>query len=427
MISISEFGVINNSEFRIPNSELKENSEFRTLNRVMKEAYIVSSVRTAIGKAPRGTLRNVRPDDLGATAVTGAIANVPKLEPAQIDDVIMGCAFPEGEQGFNLGRVVAQRAGLPDSVPGCTVNRFCASGLQTIAMASQAIMTGQADLIVAGGAESMSLMPMGGNYLSPNPELVSNSPNTYITMGITAENVAKEYNISRHDQDQFALRSHKRALAAIGRDRFQAEIIPIKFKETVYAEGKPQTLERIFEVDEGPRSDTSMEALAKLKPVFHAQGTVTAGNSSQMSDGAAAAVVMSMRMMNQLKVRPMAKLLGYAVAGVAPEIMGIGPVAAVPKVLKQVGLTLNDIGLIELNEAFAGQSLAVIRKLGLDEDIINVNGGAIALGHPLGCTGAKLTATILHEMQRRDIRYGMVTMCIGGGMGAAGVFENLML
>ena len=427
MISISEFGVINNSEFRIPNSELKENSEFRTLNRVMKEAYIVSSVRTAIGKAPRGTLRNVRPDDLGATAVTGAIANVPKLEPAQIEDVIMGCAFPEGEQGFNLGRVVAQRAGLPDSVPGCTVNRFCASGLQTIAMASQAIMTGQADLIVAGGAESMSLMPMGGNYLSPNPELMSNSPNTYITMGITAENVAKEYNISRHDQDQFALRSHKRALAAISRDRFQAEIIPVKFKETVYVEGKPQTLERIFEVDEGPRSDTSMEALAKLKPVFHAQGTVTAGNSSQMSDGAAAAVVMSMRMMNQLKVRPMAKLLGYAVAGVAPEIMGIGPVAAVPKVLKQVGLTLNDIGLIELNEAFAGQSLAVIRKLGLDEDIINVNGGAIALGHPLGCTGAKLTATILHEMQRRGIRYGMVTMCIGGGMGAAGVFENLML
>ncbi|WP_019503603.1 acetyl-CoA C-acyltransferase [Pleurocapsa sp. PCC 7319] len=393
----------------------------------MKEAYIVSSVRTAIGKAPRGTLRNVRPDDLGATVVSGAIAKVPNLEPERIDDVIMGCAFPEGEQGFNLGRIVAQRAGLPDSVPGCTVNRFCASGLQTIAMASQAIMTGQADLIVAGGAESMSLMPMGGNYLSPNPELMSNSPNTYITMGITAENVAREYHISRHDQDQFALRSHKRALAAISRDRFQAEIIPVKFKETIYAEGKPQTLERIFEVDEGPRSDTSMAALAKLKPVFHAQGTVTAGNSSQMSDGAAAAVVMSMRMINQLKVRPMAKLLGYAVAGVAPEIMGIGPVAAVPKVLKQVGLTLNDIGLIELNEAFAGQSLAVIRKLGLDEDIINVNGGAIALGHPLGCTGAKLTATLLHEIQRRGIRYGMITMCIGGGMGAAGVFENLML
>ncbi len=393
----------------------------------MKEAYIVSSVRTAIGKAPRGTLRNVRPDDLGATAVKGAISKITELDPAQIDDVIMGCAFPEGEQGFNLGRVVAQRARLPDSVPGCTVNRFCASGLQTIAMASQAIMTGQAEVIVAGGAESMSLMPMGGNYLSPNPELIATSPQTYITMGLTAENVAKEYQISRHDQDQFALRSHHRALAAIARERFQAEIVPVKFKETIYVDGQPQTVERVFEVDEGPRSDTSMSALAKLKPVFHAQGMVTAGNSSQMSDGAAAAVIMSMKMLNQFRVKPMGKLLGYAVAGVAPEIMGIGPVVAVPKVLEQVGLTLNDIGLIELNEAFAGQSLAVIRKLGLDEEIVNVNGGAIALGHPLGCTGAKLTATLLHEMQRRGIRYGMITMCVGGGMGAAGVFENLML
>ena len=393
----------------------------------MKEAYIVSSVRTAIGKAPRGTLRNVRPDDLGATAVQGAIAKIPELDPAQIEDVIMGCAFPEGEQGFNLGRVVAQRARLPNSVPGCTVNRFCASGLQTIAMASQAIMTGQADVIVAGGAESMSLMPMGGNYLSPNPELIKKSPETYITMGLTAENVAREYQISRQDQDQFALRSHKRALAAIDRGHFKAEIVPVKFKETIYADGKAETIERVFEVDEGPRSDTSIEALAQLKPVFHAQGTVTAGNSSQMSDGAAAAVVMSMKMLNQLKIKPMGKLLGYAVAGVSPEIMGIGPVAAVPKVLEQVGLSLNDIGLIELNEAFAGQSLAVIRKLGLNEDIINVNGGAIALGHPLGCTGAKLTATLLHEMQRRGIRYGMITMCVGGGMGAAGVLENLML
>lgn len=393
----------------------------------MKEAYIVSSVRTAIGKAPRGTLHNVRPDDLGATAVKGAIAKIPNLDLGQIEDVMMGCAFPEGEQGFNLGRVVAQRAGLPDSVPGCTVNRFCASGLQTIAMASQAIMTGQADVIVAGGAESMSLMPMGGNYLAPNPELIAESPNTYITMGITAENVAREFNISRQYQDQFALRSHQRALNAIRAGRFKAEIVPVTVKETVYANGKPQTREIVFEVDEGPRPDSSMSALARLKPVFHAQGTVTAGNSSQMSDGAAATVVMSMKMLNQLKVRPMAKLLGYAVAGVAPEIMGIGPVAAVPKVLKQVGLTLNDIGLIELNEAFAGQSLAVIRKLGLDEEIINVNGGAIALGHPLGCTGAKLTATLLHEMQRRSIHYGMITMCVGGGMGAAGVFENLML
>lgn len=393
----------------------------------MKEAYIVSTVRTAIGKAPRGTLHSVRPDDLGATAVKGAIAKIPDLDLGQIDDVIMGCAFPEGEQGFNLGRIVARRAGLPDAVPGCTVNRFCASGLQTIAMASQAIISGQADLIVAGGAESMSLMPMGGNYLALNPALVSTSPNTYISMGITAENVAQEFNISRQDQDQFALRSHKKALAAIAKGLFKPEIVPVKFSETLYVEGKTQTVERVFESDEGPRTDTSMEALAGLKPVFKAKGTVTAGNSSQMSDGAAATVIMSQRMVNQLQVRPMGKLLGYAVAGVAPEIMGIGPVVAVPKVLQQVGLTLDEIGLIELNEAFAGQSLAVIRKLGLDEDIINVNGGAIALGHPLGCTGAKLTATLLHEMQRRGIRYGMITMCVGGGMGAAGVFENLIL
>ena len=393
----------------------------------MKEAYIVSSVRTAIGKAPRGTLRHVRPDDLGATAVQGAISKVPGLAPEQIEDMIMGCAFPEGEQGFNLGRIVAQRAGLPDSVPGCTVNRFCASGLQTIAMASQAIMTGQAEVMVAGGAESMSLMPMGGNYLAPNPELMDNSPEPYITMGITAENVAREFQISREDQDQFALRSHHRALAAIKSGRFTAEIVPITVKETIYDNGKPKTIEKIFEVDEGVRSDTSLEALAKLKPVFHVKGTVTAGNASQMSDGAAASVIVSQKIVDELKLQPMAKLLGYAVAGVPPAIMGIGPIEAVPKVLKQVGLTLADIGLIELNEAFAGQSLAVIRKLGLDEDIINVNGGAIALGHPLGCTGAKLTATLLHEMQRRGIRYGMVTMCIGGGMGAAGVFENLML
>ena len=393
----------------------------------MNEAYIVSSVRTAIGKAPRGTLRNVRPDDLGATAIKGAIERVSGLAPEQIDDVMMGCAFPEGEQGFNLGRIAARRAGLPYSVPGCTVNRFCASGLQTIAMASQAIMTGQAEVIVAGGAESMSLMPMGGNYLSPNPDLLEQSPNTYITMGITAENVVQEFNISRQEQDQFALRSHQHALDAIRSGRFEAEIVPVTFKETVYDHGKTQTIERVFEVDEGPRPDTSLEALAKLKPVFRLKGTVTAGNSSQMSDGAAAAVVMSRKMVNELRVQPMGKLLGYAVGGVAPEIMGIGPVEAIPKVLKQVGLTLEDIGLIELNEAFAGQSLAVIQKLGLNEEILNVNGGAIALGHPLGCTGAKLTATLLHEMQRRSIRFGMVTMCIGGGMGAAGVFENLML
>ena len=393
----------------------------------MNEAYIVSSVRTAIGKAPRGTLRNVRPDDLGATAIKGAIERVSGLAPEQIDDVIMGCAFPEGEQGFNIGRVAARRAGLPYSVPGCTVNRFCASGLQTIAMASQAIMTEQAEVIVAGGTESMSLMPMGGNYLSPNPDLLEQSPNTYITMGITAENVVQKFDISRQEQDQFALRSHQNALDAIRSGRFKAEIVPVTFKETVYDHGKTQTIERVFEVDEGPRPDTSLEALAKLKSVFRLKGSVTAGNSSQMSDGAAAAVVMSRKMVNELRVQPMGRLLGYAVGGVAPEIMGIGPVEAIPKVLKQVGLSLEDIGLIELNEAFAAQSLAVIHKLGLNEDILNVNGGAIALGHPLGCTGAKLTATLLHEMQRRSIRYGMVTMCIGGGMGAAGVFENLML
>ncbi len=393
----------------------------------MTEAYIISSVRTAIGKAPRGSLHHMRPDDLGATAVKGAIAKIPILVPEQIDDIIMGCAFPEGEQGMNLGRIVAQRAGLPDSVSGCTVNRLCASGLQSIVMASQAIITGQADVIVAGGAESMSLIPMGGSYLAPNPELVKESPNTYVTMGITAENIAREFNISRHDQDQFALRSHEKALAAIRAGRFTTEIIPITLKETIYDQGEAKTVEKIFEVDEGPRPDTSLEALANLKPVFQQQGTVTAGNSSQMSDGAAATVVMSMRKMHELRLQPIARLLGYAVTGVPPEIMGIGPIEAVPKVLKQVGLTLNDIGLIELNEAFATQALAVIRKLGLDEDIVNVNGGAIALGHPLGCTGAKLTATLLQEMKRRGIRYGIVTMCIGGGMGAAAVFENLRL
>ncbi|ELS03699.1 acetyl-CoA acetyltransferase [Xenococcus sp. PCC 7305] len=393
----------------------------------MTEAYIISSVRTAIGKAPRGSLHHMRPDDLGAIAVKGVISQTPNLEPKQIDDIIMGCAFPEGEQGMNLGRIIAQRAGLPNSVPGCTINRLCASGLQSIVMASQAIITGQADVIVAGGAESMSLIPMGGNNLSPNPELVHKSPNTYITMGITAENIVKDFHISRHDQDQFALRSHQKALAAIRAGRFNEEIIPINLKETIYDHGETKNIERIFKVDEGPRPDTRLEALAKLKPVFQHKGTVTAGNSSQMSDGAAATVVMSMRKMHELRLQPIARLLGYAVTGVAPEIMGIGPVDAVPKVLKQVDLTLHDIGLIELNEAFAGQALAVIRKLGLDEDIVNVNGGAIALGHPLGCTGAKLTATLLHEMKRRGIRYGMVTMCIGGGMGAAGVFENLML
>lgn len=388
----------------------------------MKEAYIVSSVRTAVGKAPRGTLRNTRPDDMGAVAVQGAIERVKGLTPERIDDIIFGCAFPEAEQGFNLGRLIAQRAGLPDSVAGCTVNRFCASGLQTIAMATQAIVTGQAEVIVAGGAESMSLIPMGGHDVAPNPEMMAEAPQAYSTMGITGENVAQQYQISREEQDAFALRSHQRALAAIGQGRFAEEIVPLPLRETLYIDGI-QLLEKVFQVDEGPRPDTSLEALARLQPVFRLGGTVTAGNSSQTSDGAAATVVMSQRLVNELSVQPLAQMLGFAVAGVPPEIMGIGPVAAVPKVLQQVGLTLDDIGLIELNEAFAAQSIAVIGKLGLNEEIVNVNGGAIALGHPLGCTGAKLTATLLHEMKRRSIRYGLVTACVGGGMGVAAVFE----
>jgi acetyl-CoA acyltransferase len=393
----------------------------------MNDAYIVSSVRTAVGKAPRGTLRNTRPEDMGAIAVKAAIERVKDLEPDHIDDIIVGCAFPEAEQGFNLGRIMAQRAQLPDTAAGCTVNRFCASGLQTIAMATQAIMTGQADTIVAGGVETMSLIPMGGHTLAPNPDLIAEAPQAYSTMGATAENVAQQYQVSRADQDAFALRSHQKALEAMRSGRFDDEIIPLSLHEVLYTNGKPQAVDTIFRVDEGPRPDTSLEALAQLPSVFRVGGSVTAGNSSQMSDGAAATVVMSKRMVEELGIQPWARLLGFAVAGVPPEIMGIGPVAAVPKVLRQVGLTLDDIGLIELNEAFAAQSLAVIRKLELNEDIVNVNGGAIALGHPLGCTGARLTATLLHEMKRRGIRYGLITMCVGGGMGAAGVFENLMM
>ncbi|MBD2059132.1 acetyl-CoA C-acyltransferase [Oculatella sp. FACHB-28] len=393
----------------------------------MKEAYIVSNVRTAVGKAPRGTLHNMRPDDMGAIAVKEAIHRVKGLEPDQIDDLIFGCAFPEAEQGFNLGRVIAQRAGLPDSAAGCTVNRFCASGLQTIAMAAQAITLGQAEAIVAGGAESMSLIPMGGNAFAPNPDLIAEAPQAYSTMGITAENVAQQYQVSREDQDAFALRSHHRAINAIQSGRFEEEVVPLPVHETLYVDSSPHAFDTVFKVDEGPRLDTSLEALAKLPPVFRIHGSVTAGNSSQMSDGAAAAVLISKRLVDELEVQPMGRLLGFAVAGVPSEIMGIGPVAAIPKVLHQVGLKLDDIGLIELNEAFASQSLAVIRKLDLNEEIVNVNGGAIALGHPLGCTGAKLTATLLHEMKRRGVRYGLVTMCVGGGMGAAGVLENLMV
>ena len=390
-----------------------------------RNAYIVSSVRTAVGKAPRGTLKNTRPEDLGATALRGALERIPQLTANDIEDVIMGCAMPEAEQGFNLGRLAALRAGLPDTVPGCTVNRLCSSGLQAIAQATHAVAWGQADVILAGGAESMSLIPIGGHHFMPDPHLWEAMPETYIPMGLTAEKVAEQFHIDRADQDAFALRSHKRARAAIASGRFKEEIVPVNIQRTRQIEGVPISEVFFFDTDEGPRANTSLDALAQLKPVFRADGTVTAGNSSQMSDGAAACLMMSESRVKELGIQPLGRLLGFAVTGVAPEIMGIGPVTAIPKVLKQVGLTLADIGLIELNEAFAAQSLAVIRELGLNEDILNVNGGAIALGHPLGCTGAKLTATLLHEMKRRGVRYGMVTMCVGGGMGAAGVFESL--
>ncbi len=389
-------------------------------------AYIVSSVRTAVGKAPRGSLRHFRPEAMGAEAVKAAIARVAGLTPEHIDDVMIGCAFPEGPQGMNVGRIIAQKAGLPETVPGATINRFCSSGLQTIVMASQAIMVGHAECIVAGGAESMSHVPMSGFFFSPDPALAEAAPEVYISMGNTAENVAEKFGISREEQDRFALQSHQRALAAIAEGRFAEEIVPLHIAETHYADGDTVQVEATFAVDEGPRADTSAEALARLRPVFRNGGSVTAGNASQTSDGAAACVVMSERLMHELGAQPMGRILGFAVAGVAPELMGIGPVNAIPKALHQAGLSLGDIGLLELNEAFAAQALAVIQEAGLDEAITNVNGGAIALGHPLGCTGAKLTATLLHEMKRRGIRYGICTMCIGGGMGAAAVIENVM-
>ena len=389
-------------------------------------AYIVSSVRTAVGKANRGTLRHYRPEDLGAEAVNGALDRVDGLEPDQVDDVIMGCAFPEGPQGMNVGRIIAQKAGLPDHVPGATVNRFCSSGLQTIVMASQSIATGQADVIVAGGAESMSQVPMSGFFFQPDPELVQEDPDVYVSMGITAENVAEQYDVSREDQDRFALQSHQRAVDAIDSGRFDDEIIPLHVEETRMNGGQTlETTEVDFDTDEGPRRDTSLDVLGGLRPVFKQGGTVTAGNASQRSDGGAASVVMSERMVDELGVDPLGRIVGFSVAGVAPELMGIGPVSAIEKVLKQTGLGVDDIGLVELNEAFAAQALAVIREVGLSEDVVNVNGGAIALGHPLGCTGAKLTATLLHEMKRRGVQYGICTMCIGGGMGAAAVIENV--
>ncbi|NNE69441.1 MAG: thiolase family protein [Rhodothermales bacterium] len=390
-------------------------------------AYIVSTVRTAVGKANKGTLRNMRPETLGALAVRGALDRAGSVPDDRVEDVLIGCAMPEGPQGMNMGRIVAQAAGLPDTVPGATINRFCSSGLQTVVLASQAIAVGQADVIVAGGTESMSSVPMSGYYFSPDPAVVAQDPDVYVSMGNTAENVAAKYGISREDQDRFALQSHEKALAAISAGRFQDEIVAVDVEDTSYADGEVVTRNTSFSVDEGPRVGSTFEALARLRPVFRNRGSVTAGNSSQMSDGAAATLVMSDRAVSEFGVDPLGRIVGFSVAGVAPELMGIGPVEAVPKVLRQTGLELKDIGLFELNEAFAAQGLAVIRELGLDPDRVNVNGGAIALGHPLGCTGAKLLATLLHEMRRRGERYGICTMCIGGGMGAAAVVENLAL
>ncbi|MGB9408706.1 MAG: thiolase family protein [Terracidiphilus sp.] len=393
----------------------------------MPEAVIVSAVRTPIGRAPKGALSTTRPEDLAALAVRGALDRVPELSRAEIDDVILGCAQPEGEQGWNVARWAALRAQLPVEVPGVTVNRLCASGLEAIVQADLRIRAGGDSVVVAGGVESMSLLPFGGLKPSPNPWLAEHYPAALITMGLTAERVARHYSVSRADQDAFALASHKKALAAQAAGRFAEELIPVAITSAVPGAnaGKPTVTESIFAADEGPRADSSLEALAKLKPAFHAQGTVTAGNSSQTSDGAAAAVLMEAGRARELGIRPLARLVAYAATGCLPEEMGIGPVSAIRKVLRRAGFTLADIGLIELNEAFAAQALAVIRELGLDPERINVNGGAIALGHPLGCTGAKLTATLLNEMRRRQLHYGMVTMCVGGGMGAAAIFELL--
>ena len=392
----------------------------------MHEAVIVSGVRTAVGKAPRGTLRTTRPDDLGAIVIKGALERVPALDPREIDDVIMGCAMPEGEQGLNVARIAAQRAGLPDEVPGQTVNRFCASGLQTIALAAQQIMTGMAQVVIAGGTESMSMVPMSGNKFSPNPYLAEHDPDVYLGMGLTAENVAREWDISREDQDAFALRSHQNAIKAVAEGKFKEEIVPVDVELTeARGDGSIERRTIRFETDEGPRPDTSLERLAALKPVFHVRGSVTAGNASQTSDGAAAVVLMSRERADALGLTPLARFVSFAIGGVRPEVMGVGPIVAIPKALKLAGLELDDIDLIELNEAFASQTLAIARQLEFDMDRLNVNGGAIALGHPLGATGAKLTVQMLNELRRRGGRYGLVTMCVGGGMGAAGIFERL--
>ncbi len=392
----------------------------------MHDAVIVTSLRTAVGKAKKGALRDVRPDEMAAEVIKAAVERTPGLDPASVDDILIGCAMPEAEQGMNVARIAALRGGMPVSVPAATINRFCSSGLQTIAMAAERIMVGSADIIIAGGTETMSLVPMGGFKVVPNPNLVESRPETYLNMGITAERVAKEYKVSREDQDKFSLGSHQKAVAALRAGNFAEEIIPLRIKRKVRRGAKNIVEEMVFDTDEGPRADTDIEKLAQLKPVFMQGGTVTAGNSSQMSDGAAASVVMSAERAKELGLKPIAKFISFAVAGVPPEVMGIGPIKAVPKALKMAGLKLEDMDVIELNEAFASQALAVIRELGMDIDRVNVNGGAVALGHPLGCTGAKLTATLLHEMKRRKAKYGMVTMCIGGGMGAAGIFQNLI-
>jgi len=392
----------------------------------MRDAVIVSAVRTAVGKAPKGTLKNTRPDEMGAAVIEAAVGRAAGLEKAEIEDVVMGCAMPEAEQGMNVARAAAIRAGLPVETSAMTINRFCSSGLQSIAIAADRIRTGGAETIVAGGLETMSLIPMGGHHIRPNPYLVEHYPDFYLNMGLATENVARRYEVSREEQDAFALQSHRRAAAAQDAGKFEDEIVPLKVTfEELNEKGKKTTREVTFTKDEGVRRDTSEEGLAKLRPAFHTQGTITAGNSSQMSDGAAAVVVMSEERARQLNLRPLARFVAYATAGCPPEEMGIGPVHAIPKVLKIAGLRLEEIDVIELNEAFAAQSVAVIRTLGLDPERTNVNGGAIALGHPLGCTGAKLTATILRELERREGRYGLVTMCVGGGMGAAGIFERL--
>jgi len=404
----------------------------------MPEAVIVSAVRTPVGRAYKGSLRATRPDDLAALAIKEALARVRGVDAKEIDDVILGCAMPEGEQGMNVARIAALRAGLPVETSAMTINRFCSSGLQAIALAAERIRSGSAEIIIAGGTESMSLVPMGGNKISPNPWLVDHYPDAYINMGLGTENIARKFGITREQADEFSANSHRKALAAIAAGNFKDETIPVEVKITSLPNGngngappksksspKPTTLTFSFETDELPRADTSLEVLAKLKPAFHAKGTVTAGNSSPMSDGAAAAVVMSEARANALGLKPLARFIAYATAGCPPEEFGIGPVFAIPKALKLAGLSLNDIAVIELNEAFGAQSLAVIQQAGLDAARVNPNGGAIALGHPLGCTGAKLTATLIRDLQRKNARYGMVTMCIGGGMGAAGIFERI--